>query len=371
MSRGHTSLIAYGRPSSSSKSRTYQIGGPIDVLFHGVRSLLLDGHGLGSKGATRRLVRWLDNEGPDVVSLHNIHGYFLHFPVLFEYLKQARIPIVWTLHDCWPFTGHCSYFDRVKCEKWQTQCFECPMTRYYPKSLIDKSQRNFDLKKAAFSGLSELTLVTPSAWLKRLVQSSFLGGYPVRVIHNGVDLATFAPALEGKEEDLILGVANVWSDRKGLADFLKLRQRLPSTFRIVLIGLNHSQRQALPEGIEGFGRTESLAELVSWYQRATVYINPTYSDNFPTTNIEALACGVPVVTYDTGGSPEAIDDLTGRIVSRGDIEGLAAAIVELTQSEGGSRAVQCRKRAEQKFNQVERFADYVDLYESLVYQPTR
>lgn len=366
ITRGHTSLIAYGRQRRESQSMTHRIGGPLDLLSHGVESFLFDRQGLGSRRATVRLIEWLDVERPDAIGLHNIHGYFLNFPFFFDYLKRVNIPIVWTLHDCWPFTGHCSYFDRFNCTKWEHECSNCPMTSYYPRSLVDNSPRNFELKKRTFNGLSELVIVTPSKWLSENVARSFLSGYPVRVINNGVDLDTFRPTKDASAENLVLGVAGTWDDRKGLTDFIKLRSTLPASFRIVLIGVTKAQMRSLPSDIDGIARTESLEKLVTWYQKATIFVNPTYSDNFPTTNIEALACGVPVVTYDTGGSPESLDDRTGRVVPPGDIAGLTAAITDLASRDLRAMAVDCRARAEKLFNKADRFAEYVELYESLV-----
>ena len=241
------------------------------------------------------------------------------------------------------------------------------MTHYYPRSLLDFSRRNFKLKKSVFRGIVDLVVVTPSKWLKKNVERSFLTPYPVKVIHNGIDLCVFRPAGHPGSDGLVLGVANIWDDRKGLRDFVKLRDLLPHSFRIVLIGVTKSQKSQLPAGVNGIERTESVEELVSWYQNASVFVNPTYSDNFPTTNLEALACGLPVITYDVGGSPEALNHETGRVIKPGDIEGLARAIAELDQGNREAMSTACRSRAEAFFNKDDRFADYVDLYEALIY----
>lgn len=365
INRGHASHIAYGHRSQKSVSDTYKISGFTDSAIHGLVSSFLDGQGLGSQKATKRFVTWLDQIGPDALGLHNIHGYFLNYTVLFEYLRRTSVPVVWTFHDCWAFTGHCAYFGRFDCSKWQDQCFECPMTHYYPKSLKDNSRRNFDLKKKLFRGLDNLTIVTPSVWLKRHVENSFLSEYKVRVIHNGIDLEVFRPPQIVSDEVLVLGVSNAWSDSKGLDDFTKIRSLLPASFRIVLVGVSPSQNKKLPDGIEGIEKTESLAELVGWYQKASVFVNPTYNDNFPTTNIEALACGVPVVTYDTGGSPESLDEHTGRVLPPGDIRGLAESVKEFSLFDRHTISTACRERAEQHFERSDRFAEYIDLYESL------
>jgi len=364
--RGYSSSIAYGRHAQPGTSKYYRVGGLPNALLHGVESFLFDRHGLGSKRATRRLIDWMEVQEPDAVGLHNIHGYFLNYPILFDFLRRTGTPTIWTLHDCWPFTGHCSYFDRFDCLKWQDECYDCPMTQYYPRSLLDFSRRNFNLKRNEFRGLPNLVVVTPSKWLKDNVKQSFLSDYRVKVINNGIDISIFRPAEQCVSDGLVLGVANVWDKRKGLLDFVKLRDLLPSSFRIVLIGVTKSQSRQLPASVRGIERTENIQELVSWYNKATVFVNPTYSDNFPTTNLEALACGVPVVTYNVGGSPEPLNHETGRIVAPDDIKGLGRAIKELAQGDRERISNACRSRAEALFNKDDRFSDYVDLYETLI-----
>ena len=364
--RGYSSSIAYGRHAQPGASDHYRVGGLVNTLLHGAESLLLDRHGLGSKRATKRMVDWIQAHEPDAIGLHNIHGYFLNYPILFDFLRYARIPTVWTLHDCWPLTGHCAYFDRFDCMKWQDECHDCPMTNYYPRSIVDFSRRNYRLKKSVFHGIPGLVVVTPSKWLGEIVKKSFLSEYPVKVIHNGIDLSVFKPGKQCIADNVVLGVANVWDDRKGLRDFVTLRELLPRSFQIVLVGVSKSQKGQLPAGIVGIEKTGSVQELARWYQKAAVFVNPTYSDNFPTTNLEALACGRPVVTYDVGGSPESLDHETGRVIRPGDTEGLARGIEELVQGDREAISHKCRSRAEAFFNKDDRFSDYVDLYEALV-----
>lgn len=369
MAAGHQSYAAWGRRFQPSKSTQIQIGGKTDIAFHGAKSLLLDKHGLGSGKATRRFVRQLSEIKPDLVHLHNVHGYYINYVVLFDYLKANQIPVVWTLHDNWSFTGHCSNFDRINCEKWKTECGSCPMIRFYPRAMIDNSTSNFRTKKHAFLGLRNVTIVTPCQWLANLVRQSFLSEYKVQVIHNGIDLDEFRPALnatDAAKETIMLGVASVWPQIKGLVDFCKLRHELPSDVRIVLIGLSEKQIRALPPGVEGIRRTESIRELAQWYSRATALVSPTYSDTFPTTHLEALACGTPVITYQTGGGPEALSPETGRVVERGNFKQIAAAFMDYARSPSDARRQHCRARAEHLFSSTDRFADYVGLYEQMV-----
>jgi glycosyltransferase involved in cell wall biosynthesis len=366
MLHGFESTIAYGRTARPSTSEKIRVGDKLDFYSHVFKSLLFDSHGFASKSATLDLIQKIKDYKPDVIGLHNLHGYYLHVGVLFEFLKEYACPVVWTFHDCWPFTGHCTYFDSVACEKWKTECFNCPKTSYYPKSIfLDQSRRNFFDKKILFNSLDNLTIVTPSLWLADHVKNSFLSGQKVQIIHNGTDLNTFKPN-DTKQDKLILGVASTWDKRKGLEDFIRLRQALPEDFSMVLIGLSKSQIGELPSGITGLERTESVEALASWYSKALCFVNPTYQDNFPTTNIESLACGTPVITYNTGGSPEAIDEETGIIVDKGDIFGLVSAILELGSRDQRQLSYNCRQRAERYFNKNECFTEYLTLYQKLL-----
>ena len=260
--RGHRTWAAFGSKGQPGPTETYQISNLLDYAAHGIYSLALDSHGLGSSHATKRFLRWLEHIQPDVIGLHNLHGYYLNWPLLFEFLRRSRIPIIWTFHDCWPFTGHCAHFDRFNCRKWQTECHDCPMTGYYPRSLVDRSTRNHRLKKQSLAGLERLSIVTPSEWLAAHVRASCLSDYPVHVIPNGIDLKRFRVVGPRVQEVIVLGVANRWSDSKGLADFIELRSKIPDEWRILLVGLDPSARRRLPEGIEGLSRTENVEELV-------------------------------------------------------------------------------------------------------------
>ncbi len=372
---GHDSYIAYGRPGGKSQSQTIKIGNSLDQKLHGLQTRVFDTHAFGSKTATQKLVEEIKCINPDIIHLHNLHGYYIHVGVLFDFLKERKKPVVWTLHDCWSFTGHCSYFDFVNCDKWKTHCNKCPVKTRYPQSYVfDNSFNNFDKKSEVFNGVDNLTLVTPSNWLKNLLNYSFLNTYPVSVIHNGVDLEIFKPlpvsslAVKQKlnigNEAVILGVASVWDRRKGLKDFIQLSEKLNPADKIILLGLSEEQQKGLPQNIIALQRTDSIAEMVQLYNLATVFVNPTWVDNFPTTNIESLACGTPVITYNTGGSVEAIDHATGRVVEKGNIDGLVQAIENVKQKGKVFSSDNCRKRAEQLFSNKERFGDYVKLYES-------
>ena len=314
-SQGHTVKIAYGREHVPDEYKRFavRIGNELDVNVHALKARLCDGMGLGSKTATRQFIKWVREYDPDVIHLHNIHGYYINIPVLFSYLQRCDKKIIWTLHDCWSFTGHCMYFDYENCEKYKTGCGACPQRGVYPKRIgPDRSAYNFTLKQNLITGIPNFYIVTPSQWLKNLALQSYLKNYPIDVINNGVDTKVFKPIssdilsrLGIADKKVILGVAAVWDRRKGMSDFIELSRLIDDSYKIVLVGLSSKQVQALPENIIGIERTDSVAELVELYSAAYVFVNATYEDNYPTTNLEAIACGTPVITYDTGGSPES------------------------------------------------------------------
>jgi glycosyltransferase involved in cell wall biosynthesis len=370
ISRGYESFIAYGRGDRPSKSSLIKIGSTFDLYWHGLSSILFDNHGLASTYSTKKFIQKLKILNPDAIYLHNLHGYYLNYQVLFEHLVDLDIPIFWTLFDCWSFTGHCTYFDDIACNKWESQCHRCPKTKKYPSSyLMDNSKNNFLLKKNIFPSVRGLNLIVNSAWLKELVSRSFLANLPIYHIASGIDTAQFRP-LEGinlknklqlPDKKIILGVASVWDKRKGLDDFIQLSSILEGTAQIVLIGLTKKQLSILPGSIIGIERTESINELVEYYNCADVFINPTHQDNFPTTNLEALACGIPVITYNTGGSAEAVDDKSGLIVTKGDLIGLKMAVEKILSVGKSNYTAFCRQRAIANYRKEDRFNDYLDL----------
>ena len=369
---GHESYIAYGRKALNSKSELIKIGNTSSVYRHGIQTLLTDKHCFFSVEATKQFIIKIESLKPDVVLLHNLHGYYINIELLFNYFYKKNIPVVWTLFDCWAFTGHCTYFDDVNCEKWVKECFNCPKTNKYPKAWVDNSTFNYNQKKELFTSILNLQIVTHSKWLSGKVQNSFLKKYKVNVTPSAVDINQFEPTASNLKEKyklnkyIILGCANIWNERKGFEDFLKLSKKLDADFTIVLIGLSKSQLKNLPKNILGIQRTESIKELAQWYTLATVFVNPTTQDNFPTTNIEALACGTPVITYDTGGSPEAIDENTGRIVDKNDVDSLKEKILEFIQYDMSILSEHCRKRALAYYDKDKRYMDYLNICEKMI-----
>lgn len=370
---GGDSYLAYGRYYNNGASKPIRIGNTLDIYNHVFISRLFDKHGLGSKSSTLRLIDQIKTIQPTILHLHNIHGYYLNYSILFDYLSKANTPIVWTLHDCWPFTGHCAYFDFINCDKWKKQCHECKGLNTYPKAFIDSSQKNFSLKKQYLTQVPNMVLVPVSNWLDRLVSESFLSHYKTHVIHNGINIDLFKPTIDEtifkkyniNNKFIILGLTNIWAERKGLNDIIRLNEIIDhSVFQIVLVGLTTKQIKQIPQSIIGIPRTDSIQDLVKLYSHAGVFINPTWEDNFPTTNLEALACATPVITYNTGGSPEAIDDKTGYVVPKGDIDNLYEAIKNVYN--GCIDREECRNRAVRLYNKENRFKEYINLYNSLL-----
>lgn len=332
--RGDDSIVAYARNEIAQDVPCYKIGNQFDVLFHAVMTRLTDRTGFFSKDATCKLIDEIKGYNPDIIQLHNLHGYYLNIQILFDFLKEYQKPVVWTLHDCWAFTGHCAYFDYVQCEKWKEECYKCPNRLQYPKSFIDNASENYEKKKNLFTSVTNLTLVVPSVWLRERVEKSFLQSFPVKVVYNGIDLEQFnyeVKKMQFRQKNhiddkiIILGVASVWSERKGLETFVQLSKRLPEPYRIVLVGLNAKQKKKLPPNIIGIERVESKKELAEIYADADIFLNPSKEETFGLTTIEALACGTySIVLRDTACAE--IAELNGGKVVDGTIESIERAI---------------------------------------------
>lgn len=372
---GWESYIAFGRNERYSESNLIRIGNDLGIKMHGLQTRLFDRHGLGSVKSTKLFIQQVDKIKPDIIHLHNIHGYYINIEILFNYLSKVDVPVVWTLHDCWSITGHCTHFSYVGCEKWRTKCYSCPQKNEYPASLfIDRSEKNYILKNELFNSLSNLTLVPVSQWLSDILKDSFLQKYPSSVINNGINTSVFKPTGNNEFREryglqnkfILLGVAGIWSQRKGLEDFIELSKTLGADYQIILVGLTRKQKDQLPVEILGIERTESVEELAELYASSDVYINTTYEDTFPTTNLESLACGTPIITYNTGGSPEAIDKATGIVVEQGNISKLLEAIIEIKEKGKQFYSESCVKRAHNLYKKEDRYREYIDLYESLL-----
>ena len=376
---GWETYIAYSQGRDGvppNATHLIPVGNRWSVAWHGIMTRLFDRHGMASERATREFIAEIQRIQPDIIHIHNIHGYFLNYRILFEYLSNANIPVIWTVHDCWLYTGHCYYYSYVGCDKWKSQCEQCPQRRDFPTSWwMDRSKQNFWDKKKAFTSIPKelLTIVPVSEWIHGEMKQSFLKDYPYQVIHNGINLENFQvyPAdevkkrygLEGKR--ILLGVASIWMEEKGWNDFMQLAGMLNPDEVIVLVGVKEEQKKGLPATIVPISRTDNLKQLAELYAAAEALVNPTWQDNYPTVNLEAIACGTPVVTYRTGGSIEVITPDTGFIVEQGDISGLMEAVRTIEERGKDYYQTKCRAYAEAHFKKEDRYADYLKLYENL------
>lgn len=371
---GWNSYIAYGRYAAPSQSHLIKIGNLFDIILHGLQTRFFDKHGLASVASTKRLIKKIEKIKPDVIHIHNIHGYFLNYKILFKYLSIVNIPIVWTLHDCWAYTGHCSYYSSINCFKWKILCFECPNISSYPKSLLlDRSKRNYCDKKQAFNSVENMTIVPVSKWLTEEVKSSFLNKYNLKTIFNGINIEIFKYSSSNIMEKyningkfIILGVASVWGERKGLNDFKKLSDKLSDNDIIILVGLTKRQIIQLPSNIIGIEKTENINELAELYSLANVYVNFSIEETFGLTTAESLSCGTPAIVYNATACPEVVSSDTGFVIEPYDIQAVIDAIGVIKKNGKNYYSRACRQRAVERFNKDERCLEYISLYNELL-----
>ncbi len=356
----------------SNKSNGYKYGlqcsSEYAIKINALKSRILGNYGFNSKKSTNKMIYEFERIKPDVVHIHNIHGHDCDFEMLFNYLKKKNIKVIYTFHDCWTFTGYCPHFIMAKCDKWLSGCGKCILKKKY-SWLFDKSKSNLKKKRDALNGV-DLTVVTPSKWLADLVRKSFLKDCNVMVINNGIDLGIFKPVQSDfrkkhglENQKIVLGVSFGWSENKGLDVFIKLSEKLPDNYKIVLVGTNEKSDLQLPDGIISIHRTQNQQELAEIYTAADVFVNPTREENYPTVNMEAIACGTPVVTFKTGGSPEMLDETCGSVVECDDINALEKEIIRICTDKPYSKE-NCIKKSK-GFDKNERFKEYLDLYERI------
>ena len=340
LSQGYEVKIAYGCGEVPEKYKdiAVKIGKTIDRILHGVSTRIFDNHAFCSKRATAEFLKWAEEYNPDILWLHNLHGYYINTEMLFNWIKQRpQMQVKWTLHDCWSFTGHCSYFIMAGCDKWKSVCHNCPQKRHYPASyLFDNSKSNFELKKKAFLGVKNMTLIVPSYWLADLVKQSFLKDYPIEVVHNRINTDIFKPTesdfrlkhgLENKK--IILGAATAWGESKGLYDFFKLSKMLDKDYKVVLVGLTEKQMSKLPKEIVGIKRTNNTKKLAEIYTAADVFVNPSRQETFGLTTLEALSCGTKVIVYKNTACEEVAEKYGGIAVEYGNVEEIAENIKKI------------------------------------------
>lgn len=380
---GYESIIAYPARAGvcSSQSLTFEIGTKMDTSIHAIQTRVFDRHGLGSKGATKKLVEQIEQLNPSIIHLHNIHGYYINYPILFDYLAHKAIPVIWTFHDCWPFTGHCVHFTDVNCFKWENgTCDKCPKKKGYPTSMLcDRSRKNYRDKKKAFTSLHNLTIVPVSYWLGKMVKRSFFKEYPIHVIQNGIDINVFHPRKEvankvkeqygWKNKFVILGVATGWSEDVGMSTFFKLRNSLDDQYAIVMVGVTEQQKKVLPPGITGINRTNNQTQLAEIYTASDVLFNGSYQETFGLVTAEAMACGTPAIVYNSTACPEIVDNDRGRVIPVGDFDKLLEAISSLkalSQEDKERMSATCVEYVRTNLDKNNKYQEYINLYNTLL-----
>lgn len=377
IAKGWNSYIAYGRNMNLSESKLIKIGSKLDFFYHILGTRLFDKHGLCSTRATKKFIRIIDKINPDIVHIHNLHGYYINYKVLLEFLSRNNYRVVITMHDCWTMTGHCAHFFWTDCYKWKTGCNSCKMHKKYPSSLfIDKSKEAYILKKNLFQSIRSLTMVPVCNWLANFLQESYLKDASFCVIHNGIDTNVFKPYNDSNviktkygipvDKIMIIGVASIWVSHRGQQDMLRTQKVLGDDYITVFVGLNDEQIKQLPCNCVGIKRTNNTAELAALYSAANVYVNPSYCDSFSTTNIEALSCGTPVVAYKTGGNTESLTENTGVVVGCGDVQGLIDGIKKVCSTSKDKYIKSCRQRAVECFDMNGQYEKYIELYSRII-----
>lgn len=362
--QGHDCCVAYGRGSAPADVQSYRIGSDWDVYLHGALSRITDKQGFYSTRATKRFVKWMKEYDPDVIHLHNLHGYYIEIEILFDALKQMNKPVVWTLHDCWAFTGHCAHYTSAECYKWTIGCEHCPQKHCYPTSIfLDRSCNNFEKKKFIFRNIPNLTIVTPSQWLAGEVGKSFLGAYPINVIYNGIDMDVFKPVQSNfrkmyhlDDKKIILGVANVWTERKGLYVFDDLAKTLDDTYKVVLVGITKKQRSQMDSRILCIDRANSKAKLAEIYTAADLFLNPSIEETMGLTTVEAMACGTNVLVSNSTALPEIVDYDKEKILPNQDICLVVEKALKMQCNRNENR------RNADKYEKNQQYLKYVDLY---------
>lgn len=334
---GHDGIVAFARNNIAEDVAHIRIGNKLSVYVDGVLTRITDKAGFYSRRATKKLIEQIENYNPDIIHLHNLHGYYINIELLFNYLRECGKPVVWTLHDCWAFTGHCCYFSVAECNKWKIGCFKCPQLYSYPKSvLVDNSKYNYEKKKEIFTSLSNLHLVCVSKWLESKVKESFLKDIPCEVIYNGIDTEVFKPTysqLRDKygilNKKIVLAVSTSWSDkRKGLEDILQLASCSDDKFVVIIVGLTEKEKKSIPEGIVAITRTDSTKELAELYSMADFFFNASVEETFGLPTVEAMACGPPVIVYNMTALPEVVSKQNGFVVEKHDINTVKKIVLE-------------------------------------------
>lgn len=374
MAAGWESYIAFGRQFNPSKSHLLQVGGKLSVWSHTMKTRLFDRQGFGSYHATKQLLKKFDEIKPDVFQFHNLHGNFLNLPLVLQYATKKNIPIVWSLHDCWSMTGHCSHFVRVGCDRWKTECHDCPLKTTYPASwLIDSSRRNYREKKRLIEAVPQLSIISGSEWLAGIAAQSYFKGRDIHYIPDGIDTDIYQPRDNGNEirrklglegKFVILATGTDWGDNKGLSDYGKLRKMLPDEYAIVLVGMSAEAMENVPAGVIGLPRTKTPQELSEYYSMADCVMSLSRMESFGLTPVEGFACGTPAIVYDTTALPELITPETGFVAKFLDVEDVKIKVEAMRAKGKDYYSARCREIALEKYDRKVCYEEYMKVYMS-------
>lgn len=370
---GYISYISFPSSRTNNKLKIengIKIGNIMERNLHLILSYYSGLNGCFSKYGTKIFLKKIDDLNPDIIHLHNLHNCYINLKMLFDYIKKKNIKVVWTLHDCWAFTGKCPHFTVINCYKWKSGCYDCPQYMEYPSSKRDNSRKMYNLKKEWFTGVEHLSIVTPSQWLAEQVRESFLKDYPIKVINNGIDLNIFRPTKSNfriryniKDKKILLGVANPWNDKKGLNIFIELAERLNNNYKIVLVGLTKKQKNNLPPKILGLEKIESKKELAEIYSEADYFINPSLEETMGLVTVEALACGTPVIVSKSTAVHEVVDKSCGQIVKDYNVDNFYKAIINAKEKKYLTR--NCIQKAK-NYDMNDKYQEYIDLYDNIL-----
>ena len=373
---GWKSYIAFGREFRPSHSELIRIGSNFDIYAHVIKTRLFDRHGFGSKHATKKFIQQVNEIKPDVIQFQNVHGYYLNLPIILKYIVEKDIPLIWSLHDCWSMTGHCSHFALEGCEKWKTQCNKCPSIHGYPGSWgWDSSKQNYLEKKSLIKAVPRLTIVSGSEWLANIARKSYFKNRDILVIPDGIDTNIYSPKndvddlrkLYGLESKfVIMASGTTWLPYKGLNDFAKLREELSDEYAIVLVGMQQKDIDALPQGLIGIPRTKTPEELARWYSMADCVMSLSRLESFGLTPVEGLACGTPAIVYNCTSTPELITPETGYVAEVGNIDDVKTKVETLRKIGKEKYKKHCREIALAKYDKNVCYKEYLKLYYSML-----
>ena len=364
--KGHESWIA--APNVPNGIQTIKIGSKLEIGFHGLFSRSFGRQGYASVLSTWRLISKLKKINPDIVHLRNLHANFINLHLLFCYLRDNNVPTVITLHDCWPFTGHCCYFIDSNCDKWKKGCGKCPDIRMWNTSwFFDFSRRNLLNKSRYFSELKNLGVIGVSDWVTNFARDSILKNATIiKRIYNWIDIDKFRPSssrMSPNPTPIILGVSQIWNRQKGLEDFIKLATMLPDC-KFMLVGKLIEYIEDIPLNINFIGTTSSVDQLIEYYNKADVFFNPSTRETFGKVTAEALACGLPVVAYNATATPELVGSGCGYIVTVGDIDAAKDAVEKVLKDK--TMAKRAREYAVRTFDKSKLVDEYIEVYQALI-----